>query len=292
MEAPPDDNHYSRLQEILHLPPLPGVACQLLKEVTREETDLGHLTRLIEQDPGLAARIVGIANSAYFARQREIHSVEDAIVRVLGLNIVRGLAIGIALSKPFDVSVCPEFEFERYWYRAFVSANLAAAVAPYLDLEPELQNCMFLSGLLHNLGQLVLVHAFPGRMSEIFRQKLARPNQSLLEQEAQILAMTEIQAGAFVAKRWKLPRCITHTIQYRHNANLAGKYEVAVEAVALCARIAETVYDEPDGRLVKVSDFGPSPATLTPDILNDLVEKTRQRDEQYRMLASTLAVQE
>ena len=292
MESPPGDNPYTRLQEILHLPPLPAVASQLLKEIASDDVDLDHVIQLIEKDPGLAARIVGIANSAYFARQREIHSVKQAIVQVLGLNIVRGLAIGIALSKPFDVSVCPEFEFDRYWYRAFVSANLASAMSPYLDLEPDLRNCMFLSGLLHNLGQLVLVHAFPGRMAEIFRQKQARPTQSLLEQEAQILAMTEIQAGAYVAKRWKLPRCITHAIQYRHTPNLAGKYEVAVQAVALCARIAENIYEDPNLPPTRFRDAGQYPFSLTEEILDDLLEKTRQNNEQYLGLARSLALQE
>lgn len=292
METPPSDPHHSRLQEILHLPPLPAVAYELLKEMSHEEVDIGRLTGLIERDPGLAARIVGIANSAYFARQREIHRVEDAITRVLGLNLVRGLAIGIALSKPFDVSACPEFELGRYWYRAFVTAQLSNAVGPHLDLEPDLRECLFLAGLVHNLGQLVLVHAFPSRMADVFRQKQADPQQSLLALESQVLAMTEMQAGTVIGKRWKLPRCVTHTIQYRHEPNLAGRYELAVQAVAVCSRSAEALYEDPDSVCLQPADFGDRPSALTQDILDDILRKTRNSDEQYRALADSIGAQD
>ncbi|MAT66372.1 MAG: hypothetical protein CMN57_12095 [Gammaproteobacteria bacterium] len=292
MERPPRDPHHSRLQEILHLPPLPAVAYQLLKEVTSEDVDIGRLTGLIEQDPGLAARIVGIANSAYFARQREIHRVEDAITRVLGLNIVRGLAIGIALSKPFDVSACPEFELGRYWYRAFVSAHLANAVGPHLELEADLRECLFLAGLVHNLGQLVLVHAFPSRMADVFRQKQANPGESLMALESQVLAMTEMQAGTLIGKRWKLPRCVTHTIQYRHEPNLAGRYELAVQTVAVCSRAAETLYDDPDNAQLQLEGFGDRPSALTQEMLDDIMNKARHNDAQYRALAESIGNQE
>lgn len=292
MESPPSDLHHSRLQEILHLPPLPAVAYQLLKEVADEDVKITRLTELIEQDPGLAARIVGIANSAYFARQHEIHRVEDAITRVLGLNMVRGLAIGIALSKPFDVSACPEFELSRYWYRAFVSAQLSNAVGPYLELEADLRECLFLAGLVHNLGQLVLVHAFPSRMADVFRQKQANPEQSLMTLESQVLAMTEMQAGTVISKRWKLPRCVTHTIQYRHEPNLAGRYELAVHAVAVCSRAAESLYDDPDNTRLQLGDFDSHPSTLTQGILDDIIGKVRHNDAQYRALADSLGIQE
>ena len=292
MESPPNDPQHSQLQEILHLPPLPAVATQLLKEVADEDVDIGHLAELIEQDPGLAARIVGIANSAYFARQREIHRVGDAITRVLGLNLVRGLAIGIALSKPFDVNACPEFELSRYWYRAFVSAQLSNAVGPHLDLEPDLRECLFLAGLVHNLGQLVLVHAFPSRMADVFHQKQADPEQSLLTLESRALAMTELQAGTVIAKRWKLPRCVTHTIQYRLEPNLAGRYEPAVQAVAVCSHVAEQLYDDPDGVRLLPGDFGDRPSALTQDILDGILDRARKSDEQYRALADSLGIQD
>ncbi|HSH30418.1 MAG TPA: HDOD domain-containing protein [Thiohalobacter sp.] len=292
MESPPSDPHHSRLQEILHLPPLPAVAYQLLKEMAGEDVDFKRLTELIEQDPGLAARIVGIANSAYFARQREIYRVEDAITRVLGLNLVRGLAIGIALSKPFDVSACPAFELNRYWYRAFVSAQLSNAVGPHLELETDLRECLFLAGLVHNLGQLVLVHAFPSRMADVFRRKQADPGQSLLALESQVLAMTEMQAGTVIGKRWKLPRCVTHTIQYRQEPNLAGRYEPAVHTVAVCSRAAESLYDDLDHTRLQPGDFGGLSNTLTQGILDDIIGKVRQNDAQYRALADSLGTQE
>jgi len=143
---------HSTIQSLQQLPPLSAVATRLLEEATREDADLHRLARLIEQDPGLAARIIGIANSAYFQRHNDVCTVADAIIRVLGLNLVRSLAIGIALSQPFDASRCPEFDVGRYWYQAMTTATLASRLAPHLRVEHSQLECLFLAGLLQTLG--------------------------------------------------------------------------------------------------------------------------------------------
>ncbi|MBZ0070368.1 MAG: HDOD domain-containing protein [Gammaproteobacteria bacterium] len=287
-----DDDHsrqHKRIQDILLLPPLPAVACRLLDLIANDQCDIGELSTLIEQDPGLAARIVGIANSAYFARPTEISSVADAIVRVLGLNLVRGIAVGIALSKPFDVSACPEFQLERYWYRAIQTANLCGRLAPRARLPEELRRSLFLCGLLHNLGQLVLVHAFPDRMGRVFRDWAAAPERGLLSLENEQLAMTEIEAGTILARRWQLPAAVTDVIEFRHEPWRAGAAAPLVELVTWCARFAAALYDDPDAQPAPTDTAdGTSPGWDAADI-DKAVAQIRAQDEQTRAFARTLA---
>lgn len=283
--APP----HARVQDILLLPPLPAIALKLLQLLGREDCDVQELARLIEQDPGLAARIVGIANSAYFARPTPVCSVADAIVRVLGLNLVRGIAIGIALSKPFDASACPDFQLDRYWYRAMASATLAAQLAPLAHLPETAHNCLFLSGLLHNLGQLVLVHAFPDRMSQVFRAWMREPEQGLLALEARHLAITETEAGALIARRWQLPNGVTDVIEFRRDPTRAGAAQPLVQLIAYCASYANTVYEDPLAEAPPQQDAGDAVADASAEAFARAIQRLHAQDAQLRALAHSLA---
>ncbi|HEY9197803.1 MAG TPA: HDOD domain-containing protein [Gammaproteobacteria bacterium] len=283
--APP----HARVQDILLLPPLPAIALKLLQLVSREDCDIQELSHLIEQDPGIAARIVGIANSAYFARPTPVCSVADAIVRVLGLNLVRGIAIGIALSKPFDPGACPDFQLDRYWYRAMCSATLAAQLAPLARLPETAHACLFLSGLLHNLGQLVLAHAFPDRMSQVFRAWAQQPGQSLLALESQHLHMTEVEAGTLVARRWQLPAGVSDVIEFRRDPSRAGASAPLVELIAYCAAFASALYDDPQAEAQPQPQAGAAVAEASADAFARALQRVRAQDAQLRALAQSMS---
>lgn len=288
-----NDNHletpHARVQDILLLPPLPAIAVQLLKLVTRDDCDIQALGALIEQDPGVAARIVGIANSAYFARPMPVCSVADAISRVLGLNLVRGIAIGIALSKPFDASACPDFDLEGYWYRAACSATLAGQLAPLAHLPETAHGCLFLSGLLHNLGQLVLVHAFPDRMSQVFRACARDPAQAPLALQARYVAMTETEAGTIIARRWQLPAGVADTIEFLHDPVRAGASEPLVTLIAYCAGTARALHADPQAEFPPQAAAGSALADAGTEAFAKAAQRLRAQDASLRALARSLA---
>ena len=280
---------HARVQDILLLPPLPAVAVQLLRLISREDCDIRELSELIELDPGVAARIVGIANSAYFARPTPVCSVADAITRVLGLNLVRGIAIGIALSKPFDTGACPGFNVEGYWYRAMCSAALAAQLAPLADLPDTAHGCLYLSGLLHNLGQLVLVHAFPDRMSRVFRSCSGADVVELLALEAQQVAMTETEAGTLIARRWQLPAGVTDVIEFLHDPVRAGASEPLVALIAYCSIAARTLYNAAQSDIPPQSAAGSALAGVSSESFTRAIQRLRAQDDSLRALARSLA---
>lgn len=280
---------HARVQDILLLPPLPTIACKLLGLVGREDCDIETLSRLIEQDPGLTARIIGIANSAYFARRTPICSVSEAIVRVLGLNLVRGIAIGIALGKPFDASACPAFQLDRYWYRAIQTANLAGALAPLAHLGDNERDCLFICGLLHNLGQIVLVHAFPDRMNRVFLLWAKQPELGLLNLQSQHVAMTEIEAGTIIALRWQLPANVADIIEFRRDPLRAGAATPLVQLIAYCAEYASTLYEDSAAPMPPLGTIGSALTGIEVERLENTLQQVCARDAQTRTLAQSLA---
>ena len=281
------DTVRGRVQSIRELTSLPAVACRLLELLSDEDVALKELCSVIEQDPGLTARIVGIANSAYFARVRAVAGVEEA-TRVLGLNMVQGLAIGIALAQPFDVRRCPEFAVDRYWYRALRAAALAARLGPLTDLDDEQRRFLYLAGLVHNIGQLALVHALPGEMSDVFRQWVETPEPGLCRLERDLLGIDEIEAGAILALRWHLPDPVAAVIAHRRQPGEAGDFAALTEVVAWCGELAQIMYDDPDCDCLLQIGTRPAALTAGEDRVASVIDKLREQDDASRTLARSL----
>src|SRR5690606_30817792 len=110
-----------RLRQLQSLAPLPVVAQKLLQDLEREDLSLAQLAGVIEMDPALTARLMGLSNSAYFAGSTPATSVVDAVGRVLGLDLVKNLALGVVLGGAFDTGRCSAFHAEEFWFKAVAS---------------------------------------------------------------------------------------------------------------------------------------------------------------------------
>ncbi len=205
---------YLDLIQVESIPPLPDTAARLLALAADPDVEIDALAGTIERDPPLTARILGIANSAFYAPPRSVTTVKAAIVGVLGLNLVRNLAIGMALSGGLSTRACPRFDLTGYWVMALGTAELASALARAAtrdDAPPA--DGVYLAGLLHNLGELLLVYLWPQEMNEALRRLQEQPAGDLVVHERAILGMDRWTAGAFLARHWELPPLIADTIE-------------------------------------------------------------------------------
>ncbi|HKJ87039.1 MAG TPA: HDOD domain-containing protein, partial [Gammaproteobacteria bacterium] len=113
-----------KILETQELPPLPHVATELLSLLhASDDKELERLRFLVEQDPGLTARVMGWANSAYFGTRGNVRTLNRAIFGILGLRTVTSLILSIVLNRAFDTRACPAFELEDYWFRALLTAH-------------------------------------------------------------------------------------------------------------------------------------------------------------------------
>ncbi|RME32788.1 MAG: HDOD domain-containing protein [Gammaproteobacteria bacterium] len=238
------DHRQQRLviQRLKELPPLPLAAQQILQVMDDPAVSMDRIAGIIEQDPALAGRILGLANSAFFRRNGEITSIKEAIIRALGMNVVKSLAIGMAMGGVFDTSRCPAFDLERYWSSAFLTARSAAllgrqmAEGQAIDPAP-----LFLCGLLHNFGLLVLVHCFPQELNRALEQVARRPGERLADHEAQVLGFDHHEAGGWLARRWHLPEVVVTVIEHHHEEGYQGPWQREAGLIDGCARWARAL---------------------------------------------------
>jgi HD-like signal output (HDOD) protein len=220
---------------------MPLIAQRILASAPR--ADIDDLSAIIQQDPALCARLIGLANSAYFGWPGGIHTIRDAIYRVLGLKLVVSLAMGLVLNKALHTDRCRGFRPEQYWFTAIATGIIAQSVYPHIDpsLCKEVENA-YLNGLLHNLGVAVLVHLFPDEMTRVFADLDGQPGKSLSTCAKAVLGIDQYMAGGWLARRWHLPEDIITVIDHGEEPGYKGEFWPLVLLVRYCAWQASDLF--------------------------------------------------
>lgn len=212
-----------RVQKLQYLPPLSATATRLLAMVGDDRFSLEDLALVINQDPGLSARILGLANSAYFGQKNPILTVEDAIIRVLGLNMVKSLAFSIAVSGVFESSACRSFDLHEYWCHSLSIAMLSRQISLAVESEPPPDaDGVYFAGLLFDIGVLVLVHEFPEEYARVLTMSKQQPERDRMQLEMEMIGIDHRQAGAWLGHRWHLPERIVHIIAQSADETVAS----------------------------------------------------------------------
>ena len=227
----------SELFGVKHLPPLSHTASRLLEAVADPDIEIDELAGIISQDPPLAARLLGIANSAYFGQSRPVNSIWEAIIRVFGINMVKSLAVSIALAGTFDPGSCRGFDLADYWYSALATASLSRLLAMQYTGEPRPDgDSLYLCGMLHNLGCLLLAHLFPTQFSQAIAEWTQDQSHAMRDLELKYLDTDHLQAGEWLARRWHLPEAVADVIGYFDDAGYQGPHALHRSIVSGASR--------------------------------------------------------
>ena len=231
----------SRVRGLPDLPPFPAVGQQILRQVTSEQVDIPRLAKTIERDPAVFGRIIGVANSAYYGCQDTIYTISHAIVRVLGLNVVKSLALGIVLNEPFRHTVCQGFDMKRHWFQSLYTAMLAQMLARHIDTnESDFNDQAYIAGMLNNLGELVLAYLFPSEMSDVMLRIQREPDIDMMSLQADTVGLTSYEAVSILAKKWHLPVSLQTVFKYRDSPEYEGRYSQLVHLTRLSDQLASS----------------------------------------------------
>ena len=231
------------IQKISSLPPFPSLATELLNVLNDEDADIDVIAEVIAKDAALTSRLIGLANSAFFSYERKIYSIQDAMICVLGVDLVKSLALTICLSGTFDYKRCERFDSLRYWVSCLMTTDLAMRLLPYIVIDDDYcieRDRLYLSGLLHNFGLLILVERFPKLMNEVFEAAGENPEVDLIKSENRFVDYNHQEAGVWLATKWGLPESLVTVMGEYQNPNYRGKYWQDAQLIGLSARIVKT----------------------------------------------------
>ena len=219
-------------QRIAQLPALPRAAAEALAMLRDENSGAEDCARCIGTDQALTARVLRLANSAFYGVPGRVGSVNRA-VQMLGKRTLRGALTTVVLSGQFSAIQCEGFRFDGFWRHTIGTAIGAEAIARARSLDDE---TAFTAGVLHDIGRLALAAHFPRETAAML--ELARTRDlPWLEAERLALQTDHAVIGAAIASHWNFPAGVQAAIAAHHlprqDGNGAGMADVIHVADAI-----------------------------------------------------------
>lgn len=194
--------------KIHQLPTMPKVVQELIDSFNKDDVDVHAVASRVALDQVISAKVLRLANSSHYGGARKVGSVDDAVV-VLGFNALRTLVVASGVTGAFQNAA--GFDRKSYWQHCLAVAATAKQLAKHAKVSGELA---FTTGLIHNIGEL-LIHLYaPDLAGKIDRQVAAGGNRINLE-DTQI-GFDYVDVGAELARRWNFPNEVVDAIAFQN----------------------------------------------------------------------------
>ncbi|MCP3673295.1 MAG: HDOD domain-containing protein, partial [Gammaproteobacteria bacterium] len=204
-----------RVQETLDLPAMPVIAQEVMRLRVDPKAGASELSKIVSQDPSLSAQVISWANSPYYGYQGKINSIETAISRVLGFDLVLNLVLGISVGKSLYVPTDGPIGLQAYWRQSVYCATLSEKLCSFISGKNRPQRgLVYLSGLLHNFGQLLLGHLFPPQFYLINSYVAMNPHIPVVDIERYLLGISHVEVGALLMESWNMPSELTEAVRF------------------------------------------------------------------------------
>lgn len=230
------------IKDNLNIPTLPKVLVRVGQLLDDPECGTRDIGEVVARDAPLAARVLRIANSAFYGLRERCLSTEAAC-SVLGLRVLRNVVMQAAVIQRFEHLRNKGFDLDGMWRHSILTAQISAFLARRsrrsLDLEPEEFHAC---GLLHDIGKVVMLDSLGNDYLECFNQARTLGDK-LQRAELRRFGYAHTDVGAMLAVRWGLPTAAVSAIHFHHGPleNLRDDPVAALVANAnlLAHRIAD-----------------------------------------------------
>lgn len=222
------------LEKVSIFPSMPQAGIKLRALLVKEDVSTAEIEEILRRDPGLAANVLRLANSAYFGIPNKVSTLKHAVI-LLGVQRFSKIAVTACMNKVMDSAV------EGYglspgeiWLHSIAVSTTAEALAKNRKL-PQTSD-FFTPALLHDLGKLVLGEFVKKEHSNI--ESLISKGVPLVIAEKEVLGTDHAEIGALILSKWRFPEDLINAVQWHHypegveNSNLLP--EIVYLANLLC----------------------------------------------------------
>lgn len=275
-----------RLTETLEIPPLSTSAEKIIKLSADPNADAAQLVDIVELDPSLSAQVVGWAASPYYSAPGKVNSIHDAIVRVLGFELVMSLAMGLAIGKTLDVPQDNPDGITSFWRQSVYCAITMEKLNRQLPAKLRGSSGLcYLSGLLNNFGYLVLAHVFRDHFSQVCRYLEANRHLHHTYIEFHLLGICRDQISSELMRIWNLPDEITTALRFQQLDNYCNDHHLYANLLFIAKRLlaAKGIGDIP-ASVIPVSLY--ERFELEPSNIEQAVEEVFEQSDEIDAMTS------
>lgn len=209
---------------------MPPAALEVVRLLQESDVSIASLTRTIEYDPGLTSNVLRLANSAYFGCSYQVGSVRDAIFR-LGTKSIFRLVMAAGFSSVAQRGIRGyDLAPGHFWEHSMAVALGVGRLASALGIE--VREDLFTSGILHDIGKIVLGTYLEVDASPILAMAVEE-RVSFEVAEQRVLGIDHAEVGALLFKGWNLPSETVEAVRWHHQPSGLGKISLEVDLVHL-----------------------------------------------------------
>lgn len=272
---------FEQIKATGELPSPKGVALTIIRLTQRDDVGTQQLEHAIKSDPAFVGRLLKAANAAGQAGGRPVVAVADAI-KVLGLGVVRNLALSFSLVSGYRKGRCRGFDFDRFWNRSLLTGLAFQEIARQAgNVAPEEAFCC---GLLADIGRLALATLYPDAYGKLLSElgDAADPAEVRRREEAAFLLSHDDLTAAMLTD-WGLPRQLIEALYFRDRPSAGPQTaEARIEKLMVEARLAGHVAEaclleaRPRAERLCALSEQVAPALLAPEALSQVVDRVAQ----------------
>ena len=276
------------IDKVKSLPTLPDVIHKVLSLVQGEDATAKTLGDLISYDQAISARLLKVANSAYYGFMREIATVQHAIV-ALGFREVRSLVLGITVFGAMKKSSREASIIrEDFWMHSIGCALAGQIICKHVEeVDREIA---FTSSILHDIGKLVFDGFFTSEYEGVL-EKVKKNGISMVEAESEVMGFTHADVGGWLCERWKFPLTLVSPVSFHHQLEKADADSIKITSVAhmadvLCKRAH--IGSGGDDKIPPAHPLAMEHLELKEDDLDKITEELLEEEEKVKAFLSAI----
>jgi HD-like signal output (HDOD) protein len=196
------------------IPSMPLVAARCFEITKDPHCNFDRLVELLGTDPGIAADVLRMSNSALFGITRQVASLKQAIT-LLGLGRVRDLVLSRYLVRGIDRVATQLIDFDYFWRRSVTTAILSSKFAD--TLAPRQRDEAFIGGLLADAGVVILAFSLPTQYAAIAACYRPPETGDWRHAEFKLLEMTHGEVSALILEQWNFPPSLVEAVKHHHS---------------------------------------------------------------------------
>ena len=201
----------------IQLPEIPTIIFKLNDTIADPFSSSDDIAQVISKSPGLTALLLRIVNSAFYGFPSRIDSISRAVT-IIGSKEISALAVGITTMELFKNIPAAVFDMQAFTHHSLACGVLARILAAGGNLRNTEQ--LFVSGLLHDIGRMVIFKYFPQQAGSLLAGA-SDGKRCLYDVEKSVMGFRHTDIAADLFEKWKFPLSLSQNVVYHHRPTAA-----------------------------------------------------------------------